>query len=494
VTDTSALTPRGIAVLIGLAGAAYMAAVAANLLFASPHPPIGAQLYDLYAEALLHGRFDLPALALRYEGHFAPDGTGYLYYGLGPLLTRLPFLAFVDLPTNWISAFSIWFWAVCGTACYHRAFWLGLAEGLGGADRIGGKASAVLAFAIWFASPGALLASAGAVFHEPIAMAYALGGGLLLLLAMACFGRIGLERAIVPMTLLAGLTVHARPHLAFGYYLSVCLLVLLLFVTKGMRHWKTMAISMALLGLFGAGLLAFNAARFGDAVTMHGSFSEGELQYSSMFWGLESENSPRAQAFEQHGRFSAARILPNTLVYFFSPPSGLGMDAAISGLERAYDAAIPETDLVIVNEPKAGALFLWPAWMALMVLGFASRALRRLTALAGLAGVAAGTLLVLSYPTVTMRYHVDIWPFIAFPAIFGLVWLGKRPSGGRLSSLLPAVLGVLVLLGTAVTLHKTMHNKLMNLDSGSEWTPGLCLDLTAKKGFSPQRGREICGI
>lgn len=45
-----------------------------------------------------------------------------------------------------------------------------------------------------------------------------------------------------------------------------------------------------------------------------------------------------------------------------------------------------------------------------------------------------------------------------------------------------------------MTLHKTMHNKLMSLDPGSDWTPGFCLDLTAKKGFSPQRGREICGI
>ena len=58
-----------------------------------------------------------PLPAPRDRLHFAPDGTGYLYYGLGPVLARLPFLPFVDMPTTWISVLSIWFWAVVGNVC-----------------------------------------------------------------------------------------------------------------------------------------------------------------------------------------------------------------------------------------------------------------------------------------------------------------------------------------------------------------------------------------
>ena len=56
-----------------------------------PHhdfPLFGANIYDRYYLAMLEGRFDLPATVLRYEGHYAPDGTGYLYHGVAPLLTR----------------------------------------------------------------------------------------------------------------------------------------------------------------------------------------------------------------------------------------------------------------------------------------------------------------------------------------------------------------------------------------------------------------------
>jgi hypothetical protein len=98
-------------VIIAMLGAVFMVAISANLILAHPDPYIGAHLYDLYAKALGEGRFNLLARELRYESHFAPDGTSYLYYGLGSVLTRLPFLPFVDMPTTWISALSIWFYS-----------------------------------------------------------------------------------------------------------------------------------------------------------------------------------------------------------------------------------------------------------------------------------------------------------------------------------------------------------------------------------------------
>ncbi|MDG2002485.1 MAG: hypothetical protein P8J20_04065 [Novosphingobium sp.] len=495
MTSSASLSPRAIAALVAMLGASVMAAISADLLFSSPHPAIGWQLYDLYAQALVRGGFDLPAMDLRYEGHFAPDGTGYLYYGLGPLLTRIPFLVFFDMPTTWISPFSIWFWAVVGNTCFHRTFWLGLAHGAGGAGNISGRASASLAVAVWFASPGLIVVAGGAVYHEPIAMAYALGGGFVLLIAMASFGRITIERAIVPLAVLAGLAVHARPHLAIGYYLAVCLIALLLVRRGGMMRWKRAVIAIALLGLFGGILLAANQLRFGNAATMHGSFAQSELQYSSVFWGLEDSDGPRARAFVEHGRFNLSRIPANTMIYTLTPPSSLGVDSGIAAIERLHGRMIAPTDYVSIHEPKVGLLYLWPAWMVLMLIGLASSSMRRMPALAGLAGITVSSVLLLSYPTITLRYHTDLWPIVALGAVFGLASLaGKLRHGQRMQPIVAALMAVLMLVGLVVTVHKTMHAKLMNLDPGDEWTSDFCLELAAKKGFDEARGREICGI
>lgn len=488
------VTASALQVAIALAGAATMAAIAAGLVLAPPHPYIGAHLYDLYARALIDGRFDLPAMDLRYEGHFAPDGKGYLYHGLAPLLTRLPFLPFVEMPTLWISSASIWFWAVIGNVAFHRVFFLALARGAGGAANIGRLPAAALAAAVWFGSPGFLLVGSGAVFFEPISLAYALGGIFVLLVAKVAWGELALERALVPLAIAAGLTLHARPHLAVGYYAAVCLLLLALIRVRSVQAWKRPALALGILVCSGLVLLGSNALRFGNASAVHGSFSKAEVQYASIFWGLEHEDSPRARAFREHGQFNVTRVLPNALIYIASPPSGMGLDAAIDSLERWHARSIAETDFVTINEPKVGTLFLWPAWMLLMGLGLARRTLWRMPVLAGLAGVAVGSLLMLSYPTIALRYHVDLWPMIALPAVFGLERLASRlVRKGKSSGVWRSVLLVLLGVGFVATVQKTLHSRIMNVDSGAGWTTASCLALTENKGFEPARQSEICG-
>lgn len=82
----------------------------------------------------------------------------------------------------------------------------------------------MLAVLVWFCAPGLLLTANGLLFVEPVAMAYALGGGIILIIARIEFGKIEPAKALVPLALLAGLVVHARPHLAVGYYAGVVLL------------------------------------------------------------------------------------------------------------------------------------------------------------------------------------------------------------------------------------------------------------------------------
>jgi hypothetical protein len=430
---------------------------------------------------------------LKLEGHFTPDGTGYLYYGLLPLITRLPFLPFVDMPTMWISTFSIWLWAVAGNAAYHRAFWLALAHGAGGADKIGGWASALLACAVWFAGPGLIMSATGAVFDEPIVAAYATAGGFVLVLVMAVFGKLPLERAIVLMALCAGLTVHARPHIAVGLYLAVCLIALMLVLRCGLARWKSATAAMAILGAFGLALIAVNAVRFGNPATVHGGFSDEDVQYSSIFWGLESKDSPRAKAFTQVGQFSATRIVPNALIYFGSPPSDLGFNKSVHALEKLHVRMLADGDSTTIADPKVGTIFLWPVWTVLMLVGLFQRSTWTMPAAAGLAGVTVSAVMLLCYMTITLRYHVDMWPLLALPAVFGLAAVARKATGDPVATRSwRNVLLVLATLGMFVTLQKTVHSRAMNTDKQDLWSREYCLELAAKKGFALVRAEQIC--
>lgn len=476
-----------------------MAALAFGLWSPPAYPYIGSQLYDFYAEALLSGRFDMPLRELRYEGHFAPDGTGYLYHGLGPLLTRLPFLPFVDLPTRWLAPLTIWLWAVAGTACYHRAF----AFALGGAEAKGTTGALVrhglLALAVWFGSPGMFLAANGSVFYEPVAMAYGLGGGFLLLLAMTVFRSLPVARALLPLAVLAGLTLHARPHLAVGYYAGVCLLALWL-VRRGDPGARARAAgAMIVLALFGGILLGSNALRFKDVAVMHGTFGDSDVQYGMVYWGAEPADGWRARGFREHGQFNALRVLPNAMVYVLSPPSGDLTQGAIRALHEAHRANAASIGLVRIEHPRGGALFLWPAWLVLMAVGLFQRSLWRMPGLAGAVAVAAGALLLLSYATITLRYHADLWPLVAFPALFGIGPLSRwisAPGHWRLVS--RALFVGLLLAGVAVTTLIAARSRPVLIQKAgtlsAPWSDGQCLALTSRKGFSPERGRELCGI
>jgi hypothetical protein len=485
---------QSVAIAIALAGAMLMAAIASGYLYPVPHHFVGDHIYDLYAQALfVEHRWDLPMRDLKYEGHFSADGTGYLYYGLLPLLTRLLLMPFVEFPTTWVSAFSMWFWAVLGTLAWHRAFWLALAHGAGGSERIGGWASALLASAVWFAGPGLLLSATAAVYDEPIAAAFATSGGFMLVIAHVAFGKLTLERAMVPLAVLAGLTVHARPHIAVGLYLAVCLIALVLVLRGGWPRWRRATAAMAILGAFGLALIAVNALRFGNPATVHGGFSEEKVQYSSIFWEIEGKDSPRAIAFTQVGQFSVSRIVPNALVYFGSPPSGLGYDGAIGALEAAHRNMLADNDLVSIADPKVGTIFLWPVWTLLMLVGLFQRSTWRMPGAAGMAAVAVSTLLVLSYMSITLRYHVDMWSLLAFPALFGLAAVAQKSmADGRALRSWRTVLIVLATLGMFVTLQKTVHLRAMNSDMEGAWSRETCLKLTARKGFTPERAEQIC--
>lgn len=479
--------------IIGLAGAIYMLLLAFNVLIPPKHEFIGTRLYDLYTLALLHSRFDLPFRELLGEGHYSQDGTGYLYHGLGPVLTRLPLLPFVNFPVKWMASLSIWFWAVSGNLCYHRIFQLAFDRAPFKDEVLFSALRPLLGFLIWFGSPGLLLVANTSLFYEPVAMAYALGGGFMLLIVRIAFREMLLVRALLPLSLLAGLTVHARPHLAVGYYAAVCLLTAVAVLRRHQGARKRAAAAMLVLGLFGGILIGSNVLRFKSTTMMHGSFAKGELQYGMVFWGAEPADSERARSFEEHGRFAPTRILPNSLMYFAAPP---GANSPLHLLaEAAFRNFQPWTGYVRVEEPSIGILFLWPFWTLLMMFGLRRRVLWRTPAVAGLLAASIATMLLLSYATITLRYHIDIWPLIALPAAFGVAplsaWLATRAQSAKL---IKGTMLVVIVLGTLTTAVTVQLSRAALQDPYGVLSKDECLKLTARRGFSASRSAELCWL
>ena len=484
-----------ISLFVALLGAVFTLAIAMNLLVPVPYFYIGQPLYDVYAQSMLNGHLDLPARLLKMEGHMTTDGTGYLYYGLTPLLTRIPFLPFVDLPTMWIPAFSIGFWAVLGNAAYHRAFWLALAKGSGGADKVGTATAMLLGFAMWLGVPGTVIVGATPVFGEPLAAAYALGGGFVLLVAMVAFGSLKVERALIGMAVLAGLTVHARPHIAAGMYASIGLIALWLLFKGGWPRWRAVGIAMAVMGLFGAGLLAMNQIRFGDFKQSHGSLTDGPVEYSSVYWGLEDKNGTRARTYTVEGPFNVERFIPNAMIYFFAPPSDMGVNSVIESMRGLHDRMMAPKEPLTIADPSSGLIFMWPLWCLLAVIGLRQRELWRMPVAPAIAASVIGPFAMICYLTITIRYHADLWLLLSLPAVFGVFGLARMLSEKpeRWKSWAP-VLTVLVAVTCIVSTHAMLYHRTITIDHGRPWSAEFCMKLAKNKGFDLARSREICSL
>jgi branched-subunit amino acid ABC-type transport system permease component len=138
--------------------------------------------------------------------------------------------------------------------------------------------------------------------------------------------------------------------------------------------------------------------------------------------------------------------------------------------------------------------------MLLMAIGLTQRRTWRLPALAGTAAAALGAAVMLSYATVTLRYHVDIWPLIGFPAIFGIAALTERAvNRPEARPMVPRALLVALLIGGClVTFHKTLHSRVTLMEPegtlAGPWSDAQCLKLIAPKQLGEKRSREVCGL
>ncbi|PZX14457.1 hypothetical protein LX81_02831 [Palleronia aestuarii] len=487
----------------GAIGVAVLGALLYGLL-ASPIGPLapneafGNDIYDYYFLSILDGRLDVPARILRLEGHYTPDGTGYLYHGLAPLLTRFAVGWAWPLPEVSMAYASVWFWAVSGTAFYHLAF-------ATVAGRFGPPAglrrvvwSVVLAFGIWFASPGLLFAVRPSLFHEPNAVAYAMGGGFVFLWTRnAVLGR-PWGWTLPGLAICAAIALHARPNVAVGLYAGVVIALGLALLRDRQQAIRPALLAIAILGVSGLGFLGLNAVRFGSAVEVHGSYDAESLSYGPVFWGHEMSDSPRASAFEDYGRFNLGRILPNAMLYGLDLPEKSVAAPPSEAILSAYRAATEGLGFIRIEPPRIGAVWLWAPWIVVGMAAFAARgAPRRLLGLVAATGIAA--VLTLAYGTVTLRYRFDTWPLFAAVAVVGLYRIAPALGQGTGRPILSGLLVAATLFGVGMTALTAMgYRDEFSVNAPTNffvrWTREECIAKAKFHDFSQERLDQICAL
>jgi hypothetical protein len=243
----------------------------------------------------------------------------------------------------------------------------------------------------------------------------------------------------------------------------------------------------------GAGYLTLNALKFGSTTTVHGGFLPGQVQHGVAFWGMERSGNDRQPAFVEHGRFNAARIAPNAAMYLAAPPGLLApqANAAAQTLHRTLTMA--KAGFGRIEGPSGGILFLWPLWMIMASLG-AAGLLRHARRHGGLfAGLVLSALLTLSYPTITLRYHVDFWPLVGGLALLGIGIVSSRP----MPVVRRALLGLAAAFGIGLTGMTAVHyaeyfrthpdNPFL-----AEWTEAECGRRAVAKGLDAERIAHVC--
>ena len=484
------------ALVCAVAGALIYAFLAFGLVMPQPYPAFGTDIYNAYFYQLLDGRFDLPLRMLRLEGHYSADGTGILYHGIAPLLTRLLLHPFVTIHTFPTAAFSVWIWSVVGPGFYHLALFQVLRKYAGQVSFIW---ALLMGLAIWICSPGLLLSANPVLYHEPISIAYAaMAIASYLMVRCALFG-LAWRYVVIATAILAGILLHARPHLAVGLYAGTVLMILFALWRDKMRALAPALLSLGILGVIGLSFLQLNAARFGSATSAHGSIETpgalNPVQFGPTFFYPDGSTTGRWTVFAEHGRFHLWRVLPNALVYTLDFPGGR---QEIAALHRKVTESI--SGYGIIEPHRFGMLSFWTGWIVLMVIGLSKSRPRlsggvRAVPLLISTGIAGA--LMLSYPTVAFRYRHDVWPFVMTLCLLSLPGLMQRYGAGILQQRRVFSLSFLAVLhGVLISAFLVSAVKLSFREKPGElygpWDFETCLTRLAHKDFSTARMEQLC--
>jgi hypothetical protein len=377
-------------------------------------------MYNNYFLSIMHHRLDIDPSCIGDEAFYTADGRAYTYWGMFPALLRAPFYPFVDLKIVPVSRIIVFISAVLIAFVSQNI----LKDVMRKVDARAwdGKLIVSANLLIWFASPVVLLSTNGSVYHEPIVLGIL---GVMLSVWIVLRGMLvrseTAPRRMLLLAFIAGCVLHSRLTLGVALYFGVTLFCLLHLAEqyrrlrsaggalaaffKSLLSPKTVAGPLLVLFLFGSILLFTNWVKWGDPfnpapLNSYGCIINGEG------W------SPRHEAVKKLGRFNLRRVIPGAVFHL----TGVGRGG------RGYSVYNKLTDLFGTGtmrlENPVPLLLLWGPWLFSGLYVF-RRMRKKLVPETGRRSylVLACTLLIpvifiLSYPTITVRYKTEFWPFL----------------------------------------------------------------------------------
>lgn len=485
------MTDRTVILVILLFGTLVYLALAFGLIFPSDASEMGTFVYNYYFLSLIEGRFDIPLRVIGFEGQYDAAGHAFVPYGMAPLLVRALFYPFVDLKTVSVAAISVWMFSCGGSAVYHLTF-AKIIQRFGPADVVPRRALLVLVgLAAWFTSPGILLAANNSIYHEPIAAAYFFTACFLALFErVAHFGARPAE-IMVPLAVAAGLTAHSRVHVAIGLYVGVCLLILAHFRREGPTEIGRTAGALIILFMFGASLLLVNELRFENAFQFVGSVERGPaVQHGAIFWGEADQNTPWVRAHIDHGSFNPRRILPNLMIYAIDLPGTFLSD----WIEKFYRLLTQNLGYNKIDQPRIGFAFLWAPWILIIREGLSCRKVPTEVGWVMLVATGIAALFIASFTTVSLRYRVDLWPFLAASSLLLLPGVSGLRENSKLLLFVLAATFVLAAVAVSVVLPSYSQIFSEKFYYYSPWSYETCAERVALKGFGVDQIPRLCAL
>jgi hypothetical protein len=398
--------------------AVYYLFLLSNGTFRIFAPELLDRVFDSMLTHLLHGEFNVDREAIDYEA-ITYNGKTYTYFAIFPALLRLSTVPFTDSATLHFARLSCLAAVVTFVALQLRTL-LTVHNSLPGDNRMPSFLVVVVA-AVVLSGPQLYILGSAWVYHEPILWAAVFAAAFNLVVVRAAFG-VGSLRThdLMLLAAFAGLAFNTRAPIGVALYLGTALLVVW---TVWLRHgsqvepgslggktWPLMHnpsiwAPALVLGLLAGVVGLVNFERWGNPFTFGGD---------DTYWTLHHPEI--STMVHYYGLFNLSRIWMDALYYATGIPYVLKSVPAFSHLFRQTGFEAPPIIPFLTNP---------------ITILLAGTGLYRLSRAPGqqdgrpailrlaLIGHAVAVLLILAFFDCTLRYRLDLAPFMTLAMFVG---------------------------------------------------------------------------
>ncbi len=442
-----------------------------------------AGIYDLQAEAMLHGHLSVPNGSIGVEG-FLHDGRTYTYFGLLPSLFRMPILLILPHAAGHLTALSIMAAWILTALIASLLIWRVRTLIRGDAALGFGEAGCIAAFVATILGGSVLLFLAASpwVYDEDIAWAIPVTLATLFVFLGMLDSPTKRRVMLLGVLLVAG--ILGRQPAAFACVVGTLIISAWFFLGRGGEHNKRWALPTAAAAIVPIPLwLAVNWLKFGTTLN--------SLPLSDQVWTRVNAHR-RVFLAASGGKGYSFHFIPTTL-WAYMQPFGLRVQATFPFF------TLPVHSPNVVGRYIFDALYPTPSVPASMPLLFLLSCCGLVVCFRRNPGrgvrlmripivVAAGaTAIDFVYGYIAPRYLGDFVPFLVLGGAVGLIATWRRLESNRPQVRRLAVVVVLLLAVFSIAI-----NLGLALSPTGEWLPTQTANyVTTVKQVSDLTGHPI---